>query len=162
MKHGQSYSPPNKPFHTPPTEPFVDLTEALTDDSKLSEAVRKLLSLDKNRAEPLIGDTTGTSFRKIHEHVTAVLDRAMEILSTPSKRDAGRGEIVVGLTKGLILVKYQLSRKQISPELASILEAVLNSLINSIGKDESAKMFQRARTLLDAYAVLIYQYHYKR
>ncbi|MEM1907384.1 MAG: hypothetical protein QW562_06060 [Thermosphaera sp.] len=158
MKHGQSYLPSNKPFHTPPTEPSVDLTEALTDDIKLSETVRELLSLDEYRAKQLIGKTTGTAFRRIHEHVTAVFDRAMEILSTPSKRDAGRGEIVVGLTKGLILVKYQLSRNQISPRLASALEAVLNNLINSIGKDESAKMFQRARTLLDAYAVLIYRY----
>ena len=133
-------------------------SEVLSDDTKLSSAVRQVLSLPSREAEGLIGSTTSTAYRRIHEHLTAVFDRAVEVLSRP---ESGRvSEVVVGLTKGLILVEYQLSRNQVSRELGIRLREILESLLESLNQSEAglAKKFERARTLLDALAVLVYRY----
>lgn len=134
------------------------ISEALSSDTTLSDTVRKILNTQREEAKHLIGGTTLTAFRRIHDHLTAVFDRAVGILASPSSKEASTNEIIVGLTKGLILVEYQLSRRQISVELGNKLKEILTILLNSFGKSESVKMFERARTLLDAYTVLVYKY----
>lgn len=129
--------------------------EVLSDDIKLSNAVRQILSLQPDAASKLIGKTTSTAYRRIHEHLTAVFDRATETLTQPEPKNINT--VILGLTKGLILVEYQLSRGQISEELGSKLREVLNTLLNSLNEKDSARKFERARTLLDALAVLVYK-----
>ncbi|MEM2075739.1 MAG: hypothetical protein QW705_06765 [Zestosphaera sp.] len=128
----------------------------LSDDIELSNVIKQILTLERHTAESLIGGTTSTAYRRIHEHLTAVLDRATVILSKPEPKDVS--EIIIGLTKGLILVEYQLARGQISRELSDKLRVVLTNLQGSVRETNAIKKFERARTLLDALTVLVYKH----
>ncbi len=131
------------------------ISEILSDDIKLSNTVRQMFSSPDFAEEIGISHITPTAYRRIHEHLTAVLDRAIEVLSEPKPEKIS--EVVVGLTKGLILVEYQLARRQISKELGDKLKEVLTSLLDSLKESDAVKKFERARTLLDALAVLVYR-----
>jgi len=140
-------------YRQPPT---INISKILSDDTELSNVIKQILTLEPHTAGSLIRGTTPTAYRRIHEHLTAVLDRATVILSKPEPKDIS--EIIIGLTKGLILVEYQLARGQVSKELSDKLREVLTNLQNSVRETNAIKKFERARTLLDALTVLVYKY----
>jgi ElaB/YqjD/DUF883 family membrane-anchored ribosome-binding protein len=64
-------------------------------------------------------------------------------------------------------LRYQNARRQISDDLRSILESIVSKLVNDIKSLQSSdseklkelrKKLERARSLIDAIAVLAYEY----
>jgi len=133
------------------------VSNALASDEGLADAVQQLLSLDKKSAEKFVERTTITAYRRVHEVVGSTLDRIIEIIR------AGRYEellrTIVDLSRCLILVKYQVARKQLSKDLATSLETLINYVMGVVRKrsQDVGDIVSRARTLLDALAVLVYQ-----
>ena len=152
--------------------PLALKLETLDDDVKLANYINELLSTDPRRAREireLIGNTSHSGYRRVHEHLAATLDRLISGL------EAGSGELkgsLLSLSKALILVEYQLARKQISDSLANILIGIIRKLISDISKmmeskeptrssDELRKLrekVERARTIIDCLAVLVYRW----
>ncbi|MET1101573.1 MAG: hypothetical protein ABWW69_03740, partial [Pyrodictiaceae archaeon] len=116
--------------------------------------VRKILGMDPGKAEKLVGKTTVTAYRRLHEIIGSVLDRLGE-----ARREEQLPRILVDLAKSLIMVRYQRARDQVSAELASALEAIVNGVLDraSRSQGEISSIARRARTLLDSLAVLVYQ-----
>lgn len=109
--------------------------------------------MDYKQAKRLVGGTTVTAYRRIHEIVSSALDRAETALG---RRD--QAELLIDFSRCLILVKYQLARNQISKELASTLIDVINHVMEELRRNTAnVENIRRARTLLDALAVLVYQ-----
>jgi hypothetical protein len=127
--------------------------DVLKDEGKLSYEVRRTLSMDRTSAHQLIGDTTKTAYRRVHEVVTSALDR---IAGTPERSQ----ELLLDLSKALILVKYQLAREQISRGLAEHVETAINAVFEEASRNwENARRIARnARTYLDSLAVVVYMY----
>lgn len=122
----------------------------------------------------LIRGTTITAYRRVHEIAASVFDRALVLKGVD--RDAFQRmvqELLVELGKALILVRYQRARRQLSEGLATNLELLIGTAINSL-KESVANLGKvhdhrgvvenvvntliRARTLLDALATLVYAY----
>jgi len=156
--------------------PLALKLEILDDDVKLSNYINELLSTDPRRVEEvrkLIGDTSRSGYRRVHEHLAVILDRLAATLDRLiSGLEAGSGELkgsLLGLSKALILVKYQLARDQISNDLANILIGIIRKLMSDISKmmeskeptsEELKKLrekVERARTIMDCLAVLVYR-----
>jgi len=133
------------------------VSNALASDEGLADAVQQLLSLDKESAKRFVGPTTITAYRRVHEVVGSTLDRIIEVIR------AGRYEellkSIVDLSRCLILVKYQVARKQLSGDLATSLETLISHVMGVVRRRSQnvGDIVSRARTLLDALAVLVYQ-----
>lgn len=139
------------------------------------EEIGRLLYIDDG--EKLIGNTTKTAYRRVHEVVASLFDRALALKGVD--KDTFQKmvrELLVELNKALILVKYQHARGQLSGGLAvnleSLIKAVINYLKESLTNLEKVQdhkniaenvinILTRARTLLDAIATLVYA-HAKR
>jgi CRISPR/Cas system CSM-associated protein Csm2 small subunit len=114
-----------------------------------------------------MGKTTTTAYRRIHEQLAAAIDRAIEKLRK-RERDKGldeseKSEILLDLSRSLILVEYQRARDQISQAVANMLIDVINGLVDSVRQreinvDDLRKIFERGRALIDTFAVIAYEY----
>jgi hypothetical protein len=151
--------------------PLALKLEVLDDDVKLANYINDLLSTDPRKVreiKELIGDTSHSGYRRVHEHLAATLDRLISGL------EAGSGELkgsLLSLSKALILIEYQLARKQISDGLAGILTGIIRKLMSDINRamesreptrssEELKKLkekVERARTIIDCLAVLVYR-----
>jgi len=113
-----------------------------------------ILTIDKKTAQNVIGDTTITAYRRIHEIVTSALDEV--------ERGRDISEAVLSLTKSLILIKYQVARGIVSFQLVQYIEPVIRNILNCVKESKDlGKCRDRARygrLILDALAVLVYQY----
>jgi len=111
------------------------------------------LSLPPHTARTIIGKTSSTAYRRVHEIVTSALDR----LIASAKYDSS---LLIDLSKALIMVRYQAARGQLSDVIANYIDSMLRSIID-IAKtswSEAKGFAEKARTILDALAVLIYEY----
>jgi len=130
-------------------------------NNNILSAVTQVLNIDERSARRLIGRTTITAYRRIHEIVASALD---EIVT---------GEDLTGislmLSRSLILIEYQESREQISEQLATFLKNLLSPLANDVAKlvgravarpelGELKRKADHIRSLLDSLAVLVYKY----
>ncbi|MEM1645819.1 MAG: hypothetical protein QXL96_08145 [Ignisphaera sp.] len=148
--------------------------DAVKDPKLLVDEVSKLLYMDEREARGFIGGTTITAYRRVHEIIASVLDRTIALrgadVNTFQKMVH---ELLVELSKALVLVKYQRARGQLSDGLATNLESLID-ITTRILKDLPTKpsstqdhssivenvvnTLTRARTLLDALATLVYTY----
>jgi hypothetical protein len=114
-----------------------------------------------------IGRTTLTAYRHVHEVVASAVDNIVETLRTPApdyRQHAAR--LLALVARALILVKYQEARGQISRELSEALTNLLGTLSNQLrdlasgrGSLEAVRQSaENARLLVDAIAVLVYNY----
>jgi hypothetical protein len=105
-------------------------------------------------ARRLMGKTTVTAYRRIHEVLSSALDEV--------ERGRDPSEAVLALTKSLILVKYQVAREVVSYQLASYIEPIITNLLSCVKEfRDLIKCRDRARNarlILDALAVLVYQH----
>lgn len=136
---------------------------ALDNDNDLIDLVQELFRLDRRRASDILGGTTTTAYRRIHEYLAPALDRALEIARRGAEDlQRFRGHILLDLTRSLILIKYQSSRNQISDPLARALTDIISRLQNEIRRGGSPetiqRLIERARVLIDSFAVLAYEY----
>lgn len=112
-------------------------------------------------AKQLIGKTTRTAFRRIHEVLVSFLDQAYSLVELNDLNT-----IQLGLSKSLVLVRYQVSRDQLSRDLGNILTSLIINLSKvltdpSRPKHEKRQIIDRCRTFLDSLLVLVYA-HTKR
>lgn len=130
--------------------------------------------MGKGEAKRLIRGTTVTAYRRVHEVIASALDKVI-VLRGADVNTFQRiaQELLVELSKALVLVRYQRARKQLSDGLATNLESLITST-SSILKDSLAKLgstqnyggivenvvstLTRVRTLLDALVTLVYMY----
>ncbi|MCC6055483.1 MAG: hypothetical protein LM583_02245 [Desulfurococcaceae archaeon] len=127
--------------------------QVLRDEKLLVNEVEKILSLSPHSIRTIVGRTSGTAYRRVHEIVTSALDR----LTASAKYDPS---LLIDLSKALIMVRYQAARGQLSDVIADYIDSMLRSIIDTAKTSWSeAKGFaEKARTILDALAVLIYEY----
>ncbi len=134
-----------------------NIKAALENDIKLSETVSGILAMSEHASRELIGSTSVAAYRRVHEVVTSTLDRLCELARTKVEEVS---RLLVDLSKCLILVKYQLARDQLSERLSEALYTVVNFVVEKVKSKASdiIDVVNRARTLLDALAVLVYEY----
>jgi len=127
-------------------------------DEALAKTIQDLFKMQEKQARRLIGDTTVTAYRRVHEVATSSLERTHEFIRRKNPKQA-----LPLLIKSLILINYQEAREQLSKGLANILREVFNNIISGASKGTiNEQAVERARILLDALAVLVYQYGKKR
>jgi CRISPR/Cas system CSM-associated protein Csm2 small subunit len=137
--------------HTPIKPPTQD---DIAQPDKASSYAINVLTMDEKTAQNVIGDTTITAYRRIHEIVTSALDEV--------ERGRDIHEAVLSLTKSLILMKYQVARHIVSFHLVKYIEPVISNILNCVKESKDlGKCRDRARygrLILDALAVLVYRY----
>ena len=120
--------------------------------------VNSILTMKRNQASHIIGKTTRTAFRRVHEVLASILDQALASLETPGELS----RIQLNLSRSLVLVKYQESRDQLSRELASILTSLISGLSNELAEEapleHKREVIERCRTFLDSLLVLVYSH----
>jgi hypothetical protein len=150
--YGETLSLSSKPQLKKPGELEFN-PQVLRDEKLLVNEVEKILSLSPHTIRTIVGRTSGTAYRRVHEIVTSALDR----LTASAKYDPS---LLIDLSKALIMVRYQAARGQLSDVIANYIDSMLRSIIDAAKTSWSeAKGFaEKARTILDALAVLIYEY----
>lgn len=141
------------------SRPLDQITQGIDSDVKLYEIVDQMFRLPEHQIRRVLGYTSTTAYRRVHERLASSIDRAIEYLK--NKKDVTSA--IADLTKSLVLVRYQRARNQLSENLASILEDIINKLVDEIRKasdksEDLMKKLERARSLIDAIAVLAYEY----
>ena len=146
--------------------------EILRDEKSLVNEIEKILGLQPEAAESVIGRTSGTAYRRVHEIVASALDRVEEAVRSlklaPQDAPKALPPLLIDLSKALIMVRYQAARGQASDVLANYIDPLIRSIIDVIkdvekgvdkGKlDEIERIVRNARAVLDAIAVLVYEY----
>ncbi len=158
-----------------PQNPLALKLETLDDDVELANYINRLLSADSHSVNELIDKTSRSGYRRVHDHLADTLDKLISTLDKLiSRPEVGSGELkgsLLSLSKTLILVEYQLARKQISDNLANTLKDIIRKLMSDISKaleskeptrfiEELKKLkeeVERARTIIDCLAVLVYR-----
>lgn len=152
-----------RPGPPPPAPPVEKFSKSLEDSKELLDLVRHLLEMREDHVYRLLRATTSTGFRRIHEHLTSAIDRAIEICLTKSELDEKSiGEITLLIARGLILVNYQEARGQLNRDLADRLKAMITRLLDILKTERKSskirEVLESMRTLIDALAVLVYKY----
>ena len=96
-----------------------------------------------------------TAYRRVHEVIASTFDRIIE-----ARRSGGSpSNLLVDLSRCLVMVKYQLARGQLSEGLANLLTTLLTQIINRARASQSdlEQVVSRARTLIDALAVIVFR-----
>jgi len=147
----------------PDLKSVIDKVQTDLKNNNILSAVTQVLNIDERSASRLIGKTTITAYRRIHEIVASALDEVMTSDDLTS--------ISVMLSRSLILIEYQEARDQISQNLALLLKNLISLLTNEVVKlagtrtttfrpdlSELRKKADYLRSLLDSLAVLVYKY----
>lgn len=149
--------------------PIEKFSESLKNSSALADLVKQLIGLPEDQGRSLLRGTTISGYRRVHEFITSAIDRSIEICITAGSgklNDRDINEITVLITRGLILIDYQVARGQLSEELANRIKRVLIDILDNVKKDSTAenirRLFESARIVLDALAILAYKYGRKR
>lgn len=154
---------------SPPTQPHAieRFKRSLEEPGELPALVRYLLEMRREDASHILRGTTSTAFRRIHEHITSAIDRALEVLThspASGKLDEKiRNEVSLLFTRGYILVNYQEARGQLSRELADRIKAMISRVLDELRGEKTDAvrlrgMLNSMRTLMDAMAVLVYRH----
>jgi len=132
----------------PPTQ------DDIAQSDKASGYAINVLTMDEKTARKVIGHTTKTAYRRIHEIISSALDEV--------ERGRDPSEALLSLTKSLILMKYQVARDIVSLGLVQYIEPIISYILNCVKESKDlGKCRDRARygrLILDALAVLVYQY----
>lgn len=140
--------------------------QSIDSDEKLYEIVDQIMKLPKNQIKRILGDTSATAYRRVHKMLALSIDRILERLRNYENVKDIAGPALSDLTRSLILLRYQYARDEISNDLRSILESIVSKLVNDIKSlqssdseklEELRKKLERARSLIDAIAVLAYK-----
>lgn len=128
--------------------------DEIVHSDKASSYTLSILTMRETDAKRLMGKTTVTAYRRIHEVLSSALDEV--------ERGRDPSEAVLALTKSLILVKYQVAREVVSYQIASYIEPIITNLLSCVKEfRDLIKCRDRARNarlILDALAVLVYQH----
>jgi CRISPR/Cas system CSM-associated protein Csm2 small subunit len=143
------------------------VAQSIDSDEKLYEIVDQIMKLPEYQIKRILGGTSTTAYRRVHERLASSIDRILEKLRNYKNVKDIAGPALSDLTRSLILLRYQNARGQISDDLRSILESIVSKLVNDIKSlqssdseklEELRKKLERARSLIDAIAVLAYEY----
>jgi len=143
------------------------VAQSIDSDEKLYEIVDQIMKLPEYQIKRILGGTSTTAYRRVHERLASSIDRILEKLRIYKNVRDIAGTALSDLTRSLILLRYQNARRQISDDLRSILESIVSKLVNDIKSLQSSdseklkelrKKLERARSLIDAIAVLAYEY----
>ena len=187
----------NSSSKRPPKEPKerarADLKfdpNMLHNEKLLVSEIERILGLSEQEALRIIGKTSDTAYRRVHEILTSALDRVVEVvhaekLKFESIEASGQRipeqeieevkksllALLTDLSKALIMVRYQRARGQIATSLANYTDSIVRNVIDHIKSVESInkeklqeieRLATNARSLLDSLAVLVYEYAKKR
>lgn len=126
------------------------------DSTPVVQCVDTIIAAGDKDARSLVGNTSISSYRRLHEIVAGALDYCT------ASRDLGdKSELLFRLARAKVMVSYQRSRDQISPGIESVLLALIDSLKEAVSDGErkhQAEACRHARLVLDAIAVLIYRF----
>lgn len=157
--------------HLHPTGGPLNLNDLLDslERGEVLRAVNMILGLSKDHAIKFIGGTTITAYRRVHEVITSALDEITKRMPSKSPEEVRKelGAIELMIARSLILINYQEAREQISENLARLLKGVMETVskvlaeISKPGTQDLNRLIERAnkaRSVLDSVAVLVYKY----
>jgi len=123
--------------------------------------VGEVLDLKKpitNVVNQVLGDTwiqsrditfkSYTSYRRVHEVLSAIIDEAL--------RGGSLETIQTGLARALILIKYQNAREQLSDKIAELLSILIIEISQRLNRSDIKQLLERVRIFLDALVTLAY------
>jgi len=154
----------------PPTRNPDTINIDLKNVENVSNFVRDVLTKSEKEAERIIGEgkkdeegeakkTTKSSYRRVHEIVSSALEEV--------ERGKNPTSAITALTKSLILVKYQKARGLLLGPLPQYIEQILSKVLGCMQEasegqgdkiHECREMAKNGKMILDALAVLVYQY----
>jgi len=145
--------------HVPHINLKSEVSRAITDDVESIKFVEKMLTLERDVAESIVGKTSVSGYRRIHEVVGATIDRVIDLERTPSKETAKN--LLFKISSAMLLVRWQMAREQLSGGLGNALMVILQEIQreltgNSI--DRAIAKAKRARSIIDSFAVLVYEH----
>lgn len=137
--------------------------KSLTDPHELSSLIEHLMGVPENQLSRLLTGVTLSGYRRVHEHVASTIDRAIEICAARKElNNEAISEFSLLLARGLILINYQVARGQLNRELGMRLSSVITQLLDNVKRareiNEVRKIFESARILIDAIAVIVYRH----
>jgi hypothetical protein len=154
----------------PPTLSSNTNSIDLENIKNVSNFVRDILTKSEKEAERIIGEgkkdekgeakkTTISSYRRVHEIASSALEEV--------ERGKNPTSAITALTKSLILVKYQEARGLLLGQLPRYIEQILSKVLGCMQEalegqgdkiHECREMAKNGKMILDALAVLVYQY----
>lgn len=148
---------------SPPSISIDKFKQSLTNPSELADLVKKLMEMPKKQLSGLLLGVTPSGYRRIHEYVASAFDRAMEVCAMKNELSIKEvNEISLLLSRGLILINYQIARGQLNEQLGSLLRGIITQIMDNIKSEKRAseirRLFESARILVDALAVIVYRY----
>lgn len=157
--------------HPPTRNPDI-INIDLKNVENVSNFVRDILAKSKEEAELIIGEiikkrnkekvvkkTTKSSYRRVHEIASSALEEV--------ERGKNPTSAITALTKSLILVKYQEARGLLVGQLPRYIEHILSKVLECMQEaskkqggniHDCREMAKNGKMILDALAVLVYQY----
>jgi hypothetical protein len=146
--------------HPPTRNPDI-INIDLKNVENVSNFVRDILAKSKEEAEliKVVKKTTKSSYRRVHEIASSALEEV--------ERGKNPTSAITALTKSLILVKYQEARKLLVGQLPRYIEQILSKVLECMqeaSREQGAnihncrEMAKNGKMILDALAVLVYQY----
>ena len=158
----------------PPTLSSNTSSIDLENIKNVSNFVRDILTKSEKEAERIIGEgkkdeegeakkTTISSYRRVHEIVLSALEEV--------ERGKNPSSAITALTKSLILVKYQKARGLLLGQLPQYIEQILSKVLECMQEASEGQgdkihkcreMAKNGKMILDALAVLVYQYGGKK
>jgi len=146
--------------HPPTRNPDI-INIDLKNVENVSNFVRDILAKSKEEAEliKVVKKTTKSSYRRVHEIASSALEEV--------ERGKNPTSAITALTKSLILVKYQEARKLLVGQLPRYIEQILSKVLECMQEaskkqggniHDCREMAKNGKMILDALAVLVYQY----
>ena len=146
--------------HPPTRNPDI-INIDLKNVENVSNFVRDILAKSKEEAEliKVVKKTTKSSYRRVHEIASSALEEV--------ERGKNPTSAITALTKSLILVKYQEARGLLVGQLPRYIEHILSKVLECMQEaskkqggniHDCREMAKNGKMILDALAVLVYQY----
>jgi len=143
----------------PQTSPSVSIKNCIaqsltkSDSLTVSGCVDQIMNLTGGDGKKVVGNTTQSSYRRLHELIASALDYCV----SQQRVD----KVVLRLERAKVMIEYQSARGQVSPGIKEVLEAITDSTKNALrgkGGGSVKEVCRYARLLLDAVAVLVYRH----
>jgi len=137
----------------------AEVRKAVGDDVETVKLVEKILTLGEDVARKIVGRTSSSGYRRVHEVVGTVLDRVADLERVSSKEIVG--DLLLKVASAMVMVRWQMAREQLSESLGGALMAVLQEVQRELIGNNTQKAVEkakRARRIIDSLAVLAYEY----
>jgi len=138
----------------------TEVRKGVSDNVESVKLIEKILTLDEGSAKRIVGKTSKSGYRRVHEIVATVLDRVAELERIKASKEQ-ISELLLKITSAMVMVRWQMAREQLSEGLGGALMVMFQEVQRELiggNIQEAVKKVKRARRIIDSLAVLVYEY----